>query len=194
MHFFFDVETAGIAKKYKSPHTDVASWPRMTQIAWLAFDMDKKLKDHQTYIIKPEGFEIPEASSNRNGITTENALEMGVPIAEVLEKFAAAIKPAKYLVAHNMNVQEKVIAAEFFRKEMKHDLFNTEKICIMQESTHFCKIPGKFGRYKWPTQKELYMKLFKKVPQGLNNAALDVKVTANCFYSLVKIGAIDEFE
>jgi len=194
MHLFFDIETAGRPKKYKAPHTDIANWPRMTQIAWLAFDMDKKLKDHQTYIIKPDGFEIPDESANRNGISTEVAMEQGVPLEEVLEKFATAIRPAKYLVAHNMNVHENVIAAEFFRKEMKHVLFDTERICTMQESTHFCKIPGTHGRYKWPSQKELYMKLYKKIPQGLHNAALDVKVTANCFYTLVKIGAIDEFE
>jgi DNA polymerase III epsilon subunit-like protein len=194
MHLFFDIETAGMPKNYNSPHTDVFNWPRMVQIAWLAFDENKKLVNHQTYIIKPEGFEIPVESEERNGITMDIAKEQGVPVQEVLEKFALAIRPAKYLVAHNMNFHEKVIAAEFYRKEIQHSLFDTERICVMQEATHFCKIPGTRGRFKWPSQRELYIKLFNKIPQGLHNAALDVKVTANCFYTLVKIGAIDEFD
>ncbi|HHS95101.1 MAG TPA: 3'-5' exonuclease [Phaeodactylibacter sp.] len=194
MYFFFDIETAGMPKKWNSPHTDTFNWPRMIQIAWIAFSKDKKLLDHQTYIIRPEGFEIPIETEQRNGISTDIAKEQGVPLQEVLEKFAEAIKPARYLIAHNMNFHEKVIAAEFYRKGINHMLFDTERICVMQESTHFCKLPGSRGRYKWPTQKELYIKLFNKIPQGLHNAALDVRVTANCFFSLMKINAIDVFD
>ena len=191
MYLFFDVEAAGMPKKWSSPHTDTFNWPRMVQIAWLVFDEEKKLIDSQNLIIKPEGFEIPAESEARNGISTAYALENGVPIKEALEKFALAIRPVKHIIAHNMTFNEKVVAAEFFRNEIRHVLFDTDRICIMQEATHYCKLPGQRGGYKWPTQKELYIKIFKKIPQGLNNAAIDVRVTANCFFTLLKIEAID---
>lgn len=191
MYLFFDVEAAGMPKKWSSPHTDTFNWPRMVQIAWLVFDENKKLIDNQNYYIKPDGFDIPPESEERNGISTKYAEENGFPLKEVLEKFAEAIRPAKHIIAHNMAFNEKVVAAEFFRNDIRHVLFDTDRICIMQEATHFCKIPGKRGGYKWPTQKELYIKIFNKIPQGLHNAALDVRVTANCFFTLLKIEAID---
>ncbi len=194
MYLFFDVETVGMPKKWNSPHTDTFNWPRMIQIAWLVFDDNKKLLDNQNHIIKPEGFEIPVEAEELHGFTTEMAKEKGAPLKDVLQEFAKAIRAARYIIAHNMTFNEKVVAAEFYRNDISHQLFDSERYCVMQESTHYCKISGKQGRYKWPSQKELYVKLFKKVPTGLHNAANDVKVTANCFYALLAIDAIDIFD
>ncbi len=194
MYLFFDVEAIGMPKKWSSPHTDSFNWPRMFQIAWLTFDENKKLLDNQDYLIKPDGLDIPVEVERRHGTTMELAREKGLPIKEVLQKFAEAIPAADYLIAHNMVFNERVVAAEFHRHGVEHPLFDKERFCVMRESTHYCKLPGKKGRYKWPTQKELYIKLFKKIPKGLNNATLDVRVTANCFFTLVQIGALDLFE
>ena len=194
MYLFFDVETVGMPKKWNSPHTDSFNWPRMIQIAWLLLDENKKIVESQDYIIKPDGFDIPVDKEMLHGITMDMAREKGVPVKEVLEKFAEVIPQANYIIAHNMVFNEKVVAAEFYRHGVEHQLFDAERYCVMQESTHFCKLPGKKGRYKWPTQKELYIKLFNKIPKGLHNATIDVRVTANSFFTLLSIGAIDIFD
>jgi len=63
----------------------------------------------------------------------------------------------------------------------------------MQESTYFCKLPGKGGRYKWPTLTELHIKLFGTKFEDAHDALADTTACAKCFFKLVEIEAIDIF-
>ncbi len=193
MYLFFDVEAADKPKKWNSPHTDTFNWPRMVQIAWVVCDKDHLPLVRHNYIIKPEGYEISYDMERLHKISTEVAREQGVPLKEALEKFAADVKEAKYVVAHNMAYCEKVVGAEFIRSGMNHRLFESERYCTMQESTHFCKLPGRQGRYKWPSLRELHIALFRTIPKGLHNAKVDAEVCGVCFFKLLEIEAIDIF-
>ncbi len=193
MYLFFDVETVGKPKKWNSPHTDTFNWPRMVQIAWVVCDENYMPLVRHNYIIKPEGFEIPYESERIHKISQEMAREKGVPVKEALEKFAKDVQEAKYVIAHNMNYNEKVVGAEFIRATVSHRLFESERYCTMQESTYFCKLPGTNGRFKWPTLKELHIKLFRTIPKGLNNAAADAEICGVCFFKLLELEEIDIF-
>ena len=59
MYLIFDTETTGLPKRFNAPITDIDNWPRCIQIAWQLHDADGSLIEHQDFIIKPEGFEIP---------------------------------------------------------------------------------------------------------------------------------------
>jgi len=193
MYLFFDVEAAGKPKKWKSPHTDTFNWPRMVQLAWVTCDENYMPIERHNCIIKPDGWDIPYESERIHKISPEIASEKGIPVKEALEKFAADIKEAKYVVAHNMNYCASVVGAEFIRASVNHRLFESEQYCTMRESTHFCKLPGKDGRLKWPSLKELHIKLFRTIPKGLNNAAVDAEVCGVCFFKLLELEAIDIF-
>ncbi len=184
MYLFFDVETTGLPRSWKRPVSDTFNWPRMVQIGWVAYNEQQELTDEQSYIIKPEGYEIPYESERVHRISTERALEEGADLKEVLQKFSKAINAADYILAHNMNLDEKVVGAEFIRKSVNHHLFNSERYCLMQEGTWFCKIPGKDGRYKWPTMQELHFKLFLKKFENSYDALADAKACAKCFFKL----------
>lgn len=193
MFLFFDIETAGRPRSWKAPATDVFNWPRLVEIAWQLYDKKVQLIESNQFIIKPEGFEIPYDSERIHGISMEKAKEEGVPVKEALEAFAKVVDSSdtKFSVAHNMNLGENVLGAEFYRKSMNLRLHSTEQICVMQEGTYFCKLPGTRGRYKWPSLQQLYAKVFGAGYIRENGAMDDVQAVANCFFKLVEKEEID---
>jgi hypothetical protein len=59
----------------------------------------------------------------------------------------------------------------------------------MERSTGFCGIPGSSG-YKWPELSELHQKLFQTGFDEAHDAAVDIEITAKCFWELKRIGVI----
>lgn len=190
MYLFFDTETTGLPDNYNAPINDLNNWPRLVQLAWVIYDENAEEKAGENFIIKPEGFIIPKEASSVHGITTEKANEEGRPLIEILEKFANVVRDSKLLIAHNMNFDEKIMGAEFLRKNINHDLFDTVRFCTMHESTDFCQLPGNFGDYKWPRLAELHTKLFGKNFKNAHDALADVNACARCFFELINRGVI----
>ena len=189
MYLFFDTETTGLPRNWQAPLEDLNNWPRLVQIAWLLFDDNNQEIARANYIVRPEGFAIPEAAAQVHGITTEKALSQGEDLSLVLSDFSAATRDAKIIIAHNMSFDEKIAGAEFLRKEIEHELFTTPRFCTMQASTDFCAIPGNYG-YKWPSLSELHIKLFKEDFPDAHDALVDVRACARCFFEMKNLGII----
>jgi len=190
MYLFFDTETTGLPNDYNAPVEDLNNWPRLVQLAWVVYDENAEQRTGVNCIIKPEGFIIPEQASRVHGITTEKANREGRTLISVLEEFAEAVENSKLLIAHNISFDEKIIGAEFLRKNISHNLFDIARFCTMKESTDFCQIPGNFGGYKWPRLLELHIKLFGKGFEGAHDALADVNACAKCFFELIGRGAV----
>jgi DNA polymerase-3 subunit alpha len=103
MYIIFDTETTGLPKRYDAPITDTDNWPRAIQIAWQLHDEWGNLMEHQDYLIRPDGFDIPYDSEQIHGISTALAEEKGEPLTEVLEKFNVALGQAKFVVGQNVD-------------------------------------------------------------------------------------------
>jgi len=191
MYLFFDTETTGLPKNWRSPITDLNNWPRIVQIAWQIYDDNHEKILERNYIIKPEGFVIPEQAARIHGITTERAIKEGTELKEALGEFADALTLNQYLIAHNISFDEKVTGAEFLRIGLPLDLFAMPKICTMFSSINHCNIPGQFGSPKWPTLMELHTTLFNKGFDDAHDAMVDVSACADCFFELKKIGVIE---
>jgi len=189
MYLFFDTETTGLPRNYKAPVTDTRNWPRMIQIAWILSDDNGKRIDSQDFIIKPEGFNIPVEASRVHGISTEKAMDEGILLQNVLQEFNQLIAETDYLVAHNISFDEKIVGAEFIRKNIDSQLFQKPRLCTMHASTEYCKIPGRFG-YKWPRLSELHIKLFGEDFDDAHDAAADIGATEKCFWALKEKGVI----
>lgn len=189
MYLFFDTETTGLPKRWDAPVTDLENWPRLVQIAWAYCDDSGNEILSNSKIIKPEEFKIPAESSRVHGITTEIAKKKGVSLNKVLKEFLEITNQSKFLIAHNMSFDEKIIEAEFLRKNIPRSLFQPEKICTKEIATEFCQIPGNYG-YKWPTLSELHIKLFGNDFEDAHDALVDVNVCAKCFFELKKKGVI----
>ena len=189
MYLFFDTETTGLPKNWKAPVTDLNNWPRLVQLAYILYDLSGDIKSSGDFIIRPEGFKIPEEATKIHRITNERALDEGQSIAVVLHQFNALIDQATCLVAHNMSFDEKIVGAEFLRIKMINSLSGKPRICTMEKSTHFCAINGPYG-YKWPKLSELYYMLFRENFSEAHNAAVDITATAKCFWELKRLGIL----
>ncbi|MCK4524949.1 MAG: 3'-5' exonuclease, partial [Candidatus Andersenbacteria bacterium] len=122
MYLFFDTETTGLPKRWDAPVSDLDNWPRLVQIAWVYYNGNGKEIFSKSVIIKPEGFDIPADSAKIHGITTEIAKKKGEALNKILSEFLDAMNKSKFLIAHNMSFDEKIIEAEFLRKEIPTSL------------------------------------------------------------------------
>jgi DNA polymerase-3 subunit epsilon len=189
IYLFFDTETTGFPQDWKAPVSDTNNWPRIVQIAWVLSSQDDGQLESKDFIIKPEGFTIPKESSDVHGISTEQAYEEGKDLLDVLTEFDKDLRNSTRLVAHNISFDEKVLGAEFIRKGIENDFFEKRRLCTMQKSTDYCKLPGRYG-YKWPTLSELHITLFGKDFEDAHNAMGDVIATENCFWKLRDLGIV----
>ncbi len=189
MYLFFDTETTGLPRNWKAPVTDLNNWPRLVQIAWIFCDRNGNQIESADYIIKPENFTIPADASRVHGISTEKAISEGKPLDFVLQKFNSLVDQAQFIVAHNISFDEKIIGAEFLRKEITSSFDSKQKICTMKSSTDFCGISGPYG-YKWPKLSELHIKLFGEDFDEAHDAAVDINATEKCFWELKRLGVV----
>lgn len=183
MYLFFDTETTGIPRRWSAPASDLENWPRVVQLGWVACDERGAVVAREQLLVRPEGFSIPPDAGRVHGITTERAARDGVALKEALLAFCAAASASSRAVAHNLEFDEKVLAAEFLRAGIPDPLPRMERLCTMRASTGYCRLPGRRG-YKWPTLDELHRHLFDEPLEGSHDAGRDALACARCFFEL----------
>lgn len=183
-YLFFDTETTGLPHDYEAPACDTLNWPRMVQLSWILTDSKGNVLSTHDYIIRPDGYEIPEKSASIHGISTEKAMSEGLPLDSVLVVFAATLDSAEYIVGHNISFDIHVVDSEFFRRGVDVQLSSMKSYCTMLAGTDYCKLPGRYGHYKWPKLQELHKILFGVEFDGAHNSAADVEATCKCFWEM----------
>ncbi|MGL2965116.1 DNA polymerase III subunit alpha [Flavobacterium sp. XGLA_31] len=188
MYLIFDTETTGLPRNWAAPITDTDNWPRCIQIAWQLHDAMGNLIEHQDYLVKPEGFNIPYDAERIHGISTELALAQGVSLTEVLEKFNLALSKAKFIVGQNVGFDVNIMGCEFYRVGIASDMSTMPVLDTCTEVTaELLKLPGgRGGRYKLPTLTELHGYLFGVPFAEAHNATADVEATTRCFLELIR--------
>ncbi len=188
MYIIFDTETTGLPKRWDAPITDTDNWPRCIQIAWQLHDEMGRLIEHQDYLIKPDGFNIPYDSEKIHGISTELAEREGVPIMEAMEKFNIALSKAKFVVGQNIGFDINIMGCEFYRYQVNSPMASMPILDTCTEVTaDLLKLPGgRGGRFKLPNLTELHSYLFSVPFAEAHNATADVEATTRCFFELVR--------
>lgn len=187
MYLFFDTETTGLPKSFKAPVEDLNNWPRMVQLAWQVYNFNGELVENKNYIIKPEGYIIPDEVAKIHRITQERAEREGLDLLEALSDFKKDSDNSEFIVAHNMSFDEKIVAAELLRKEQENFFPFLRKICTMKSTVNFCRISARNKNgYKWPNLTELHQCLFREDFEDAHDALIDVKACARCFFELKK--------
>mgnify|MGYP001441408179 CR=1 FL=1 len=109
MLYIVDTETNGLPSKFGAAYQDVEAWPRMQSIAF-------KLENHDApgeteEIIVRADFKICEKASSIHGITAEISRERGVPIQDVLARFASVVgsDPSPTICAYNADFDKGVM-------------------------------------------------------------------------------------
>lgn len=187
----FDVETTGLVGKGLKYDTDFALFPHIVQMSWTINGVEKD------FIIYPEGYEIPAEAAAIHGITTEIAIEKGVPLAEVMIEFVMDSLKAKIVVGHNIYFDTSVIKANCLRLEepllfldLEAGIHKFKRVDTMMKTIKFvgAKQEGS-NRAKFPSLEELYFKLFNEGFPA-HNSKEDVRAGLRCLPELVALGLI----
>ncbi len=188
MYLIFDTETTGIPHNKTAPITDLDNWPRLVQLAWQLHDHKGKLLSQHSYIIQPDGFDIPFKAEQIHGISTKRAQEEGIELSEVMATFIKDLDNTQLLVGHNIEFDINIIGAEYIRQSLKPDFFlSLERLDTGIASTEYCQLKGGIGgRLKMPRLNELHQTLFGKDIEDAHDAAYDVDATARSFFGLIK--------
>lgn len=192
-YLVLDIESTGLVPKGADYKTDFESFPNIVQLAWYFNG------EYYDYIIKPEGWTIPEEAAKIHGITTEIALEKGIEMATVLDKFIDDCYEAEKLIGFNIYFDTSTIKANIRREFGLFDpiisasdnaLDKSKRIDTMMKTIKFvgAKQEGK-NTPKFPSLEDLYTKLFGETFNA-HNALDDVKATKRCYDELVKLKII----
>lgn len=188
----FDCETNGkiIDWKVKLNKNTISNFPRITQLGWQVIDIHTgTIENSFESIIYPDGWTVPkEQFFIDHNMSTERCIKEGKPLLDVMNIFIDDMRKCEIAVAHNMNFDMNVIAAEMMRLNLSVGK-TLIKICTMKSTTDLLKLPSMYGRgYKYPKLTELYDYLFSKEMDGSNHDALsDVIACRECFVKLIEL-------
>ena len=157
----FDTETTGFIKKKQSVKS-----PDQPYLVELAFELycserDEVMSDYS--VIVNHGVPIPTPASDVHGITTEMVQKYGIKPLAALAAFNNALKVADRVVGHNLDFDMFMMQIEYTRlNQSVETLVTTRQFCTMHATTNICKLPGRYGKYKWPKLDEAYRHLVDK--------------------------------
>jgi DNA polymerase-3 subunit alpha len=191
---FFDCETTGIPARGAKWDVDFMQFPYIVQLAWVIDDKER------SYIVKPEGWEIPDEVVAIHGITTEIALTEGVPFSEIIDEFIEDAACSEFIVAHNIHFDTSLIKAnilrsvgrEYYDSKVEDALYKGKRIDTMMKTIRFVNAKYPDGRAgKFPKLEELFEKLFPGETFRAHDALEDVKALVRCLPELIRLGIIE---
>jgi DNA polymerase III epsilon subunit-like protein len=166
------------------------------QLAYLCTTNEGKPVERRSFLIKTQpGLIEPEAAAIHR-ITEAETQAHGYEALHALAFVAKKIGEADLVVCHNVAFDKTVLAAHLHTLNLfteARKVSECKTLCTMDKSTDFCALPGGFaGKFKWPKLAELHSKLFgpDRIPDGMHDAFVDVQVTYECFFELLRRGII----
>ena len=189
----YDTETTGLPL-FREPSDDPRQ-PHLVDICILAYDANGALVDSFEAMVRPDGWVIPNEVAVIHGITTEMAMDMGIPEAEALDGFLAIHERAGLRIAHNINFDDRImrIALSRYRgKQAADDFKQTPGYCTCQTSKNIVKCPptakmiaAGFGRqYKQPTVAEALLHFTGEELVGGHRARPDTEACARIYFAM----------
>ena len=182
--FIFDTETTGLPRKKVSALVQAENWPHIVSISWIVMESDtNEILEKKTYIIKPNGWIIPEDSIKIHGITQDFAEKYGADLVDVMNE----VLQLKFdmMIAHNLVFDDNVLtnAIKWDAGHSEFPGFSCLKGCTMNLGRSLCKLPQKNTKLlKNPKLSELYEHVFHEKPiiSQLHGSAYDTKILCDC--------------
>ena len=198
---FLDLETSGLPQQkegryyYSYKNIEKYDTARIVQFSFIRYTKSGRMLSMNDHIIRPADFLISPESTAIHHITQDQALKEGEELSDVMDIFEDELDKSKMLVMHNVQFDKTILLSEAHRmgrSELINKMYNTEYYCTMRKTKDLCKLPSQYyDGHKLPKLSELHNHLFKNDPINpaiLHNALNDVKVTAKCFFKLMKRG------
>lgn len=203
---FFDTETSGLPL-WGTP-SDHPDQPHLVQLGALLVDMDsREVEQSLDVIIKPDGWTIPDDVANIHGITTERAMDEGIPEAEALEMFLE-MWAQRLRIAHNQSFDERLIriACKRFRDPKEpgaevpfSDMWKAGRsACTQLIATPILKLPptpkmkaARRFHHKSANLAEAYEFFMGKPMVNAHNAMADVLACKDVYFAALDYKTVD---
>lgn len=193
---FYDTETQSLPF-WKEP-SDHPDQPHIVQLAALLVDeKTREITDQMDVIIKPDGWVIPDEVAAIHGITTERAMDEGIPEREAFDQFIELWKRCEFRVGYNESFDARILRIATFRYSVG-DIIDAWKEapakCAMKMAKPVCKIPAsskarRFGQYKNPTLAEAYKHFTGMDLVDAHSAMADTMACVDVYFAALKHGA-----
>ncbi len=182
--FVFDTETTWFIDKKNL--NDLDSQPKIVQIAWILWDLEKWIftKEKEVNILINPKIPIPFWSSQVHHIYDVDVKDKPY-IEEKIDEITSYINDVDIIIWHNLEYDEDILKIELKRLNKEYKYRPKQTICTMKTTTNFCAIKWNWERFKYPKLWELHKKLFGQYFIGAHDALTDVKATLKCFVELV---------
>jgi DNA polymerase-3 subunit epsilon len=190
---FFDTETTGLPN-FKD-RSDDPKQPHIVDICVLLYTPAGELVDAFEALVKPDGWVIHDEVAAIHGITTEYALEHGMPEAAAVAGFQSVMARAGMRVAHNVSFDDRIlrIALMRFAGEEEADAYKLRpSYCTCQTSKNIVKCPptakmiaAGFGKqFKVPTVAEALRHFTGEELVGGHRARPDTEACARIYFAM----------
>jgi len=191
----YDTETQCLPLyKERSHHPDQ---PHIVQLAAHLVDLnERKVVSTMNLIVKPEGWEIPEETAAIHGITTEMAMDVGIPEEEVLNVFMS-LWNRRLRIAHNDAFDARIIRIGLKRFFPDDEMLIKQwedggRYCTLLKSKPIIKLPptekmkkSRFkNSFKPPNLGEAYKFFTGNNLEGAHNALVDIDACLAVYYGI----------
>lgn len=181
----FDTETTGIPE-WKLPSDDPQQ-PHLVSLAFVVRDTEtNQTLNEQHWIVRPDGWTIPDDVAAIHGITTEYAEEQGVPVDEAMDQLLVNLERADARVAYGAAFDNRILRIALLRmgwsKEEIEGFFALHPVqCAMTAATPLCRMAptdkmmatGRRTGFKSPKLAEAYEILCGKTLEDAHSALAD---------------------
>ena len=181
----FDTECSGLIPKTSG--NDLKNLPHIVQLSWIMYNTKTKSYVENDFILKIPIL-VPEDSTKIHGITNDIS-DNGYDFSEIVDMFLNDIKKCDMLVAHNIQYDLNMLEIELSRINRWGDidlLFSKDIFDTMKQSVNVLKLPGKYGKYKFPRLSEVYIHFFGEMFENAHNAMGDIRATLKVYEKLNK--------
>lgn len=169
----FDTETPGFKQD------------GIMQLAAVVIDRDFKVIGKFNSLIKPEFYgEVEEGAFAAHGITKERCEAHGIPLTAALGMLSNFIKTTDVAICHNYAYDSRVVSKCLSLLGKDNFLDRKRNFCTMNATTDLCKLPGKYGKHKWPKLQEAHKFLFGEEFESAHDALADVEATVRILQEL----------
>lgn len=195
----FDTETTGLPD-WGQP-SDSPQQPHLVQLAMLLLDEEFNERASVSVIIRPDGWTIPEEVTKIHGITTEKAMDLGVPEKVATELYVGMLHAAglrtRLAVGHNVKFDLRIMRIAMLRAGFDKDWQEARKpetFCTMESSIKLVNLPptekmvrAGFTNPKPPKLSECIKHFFGEDLEGAHDALVDVRACVRIYRHLMEV-------
>ncbi len=193
---FYDTETTGLPL-FNEPSDDPRQ-PHIVQLAAILVDLDSRKELASIDLtIEPTDWEIPEDVVKIHGITTEQALQIGVCESHAIEVFIQLWQSADLRVGHNEQFDARMVKIALHRFHdngygCEPELWKAGRAeCTQLLSTPILKLPPTdrmraTGRshFKSANLREAYKHFYGSELQGAHSAMADAQACRYVYFAI----------